>query len=243
MQHPALESANGHPELDRDAVHALLEEKFPRWQDVRSIPVMDNGEKLIDLCAAHGLAARVYETQIRSSSGTRIFVRPGLAERLREAQDWLKDQGLDCRLEVFYGYRSPAIQQETFEKTRIQMGLPEQMTDEQMERVHRFIAVPEIAGHPTGGAVDLTLIDDHTGAPLDMGTRPHAFEKESYTFSPFISRGAWINRQFLRAAMMSAGFAPFDGEWWHFSYGDREWAKYWNKSHAIYDQTSCPVPE
>ncbi|MDR3125675.1 MAG: hypothetical protein LBU20_01195 [Candidatus Nomurabacteria bacterium] len=28
--------------------------------------------------------------------------------------------------------------------------------------------------------------------------------------------------------MMSQGFAPYDGEWWHFSYGDREWAAwYW----------------
>ncbi|QQR69366.1 MAG: hypothetical protein IPI58_01405 [Alphaproteobacteria bacterium] len=45
--------------------------------------------------------------------------------------------------------------------------------------------------------------------------------------------------------MTSVGFAPFDGEWWHFSYGDREWAKYYGRSHAIYSQiafSSTPSP-
>lgn len=235
MPRPDPDSASVCPEPNREAVYALLEEKFLNWRDVRSAPVKDNGEGLIDLAAVYHVAVRNYDTQIRPSSGTQILVRSGVAERLEHAQKWIRDQGSSHRLEVFYGYRSPAIQQETFEKTRAQMGLPEEMTDEQIDLIHRFIALPDVAGHPTGGAVDLTLIDD-TGAPLDMGTAPHAFEKESYTFSPFISRGAWMNRQFLRAAMTSAGFAPFDGEWWHFSYGDREWAKYWGKDHAIYGQ-------
>jgi D-alanyl-D-alanine dipeptidase len=39
---------------------------------------------------------------------------------------------------------------------------------------------------------------------------------------------------------MRQGLAPFDGEWWHFSYGDREWAKYYEEeAAAIYDQTYC----
>ena len=44
------------------------------------------------------------------------------------------------------------------------------------------------------------------------------------------------NRMLLRAVMMSAGFAPFVGEWWHFSYGDKEWAKYVGNEVAPYDQ-------
>ncbi len=45
----------------------------------------------------------------------------------------------------------------------------------------------------------------------------------------------------LRRAMAQAGFAPFNGEWWHFSYGDREWAAVWNAPFALY--THLPEPE
>jgi D-alanyl-D-alanine dipeptidase len=34
--------------------------------------------------------------------------------------------------------------------------------------------------------------------------------------------------------MVAAGFAPFYGEWWHFSYGDREWAAVYGEPAALY---------
>ena len=36
--------------------------------------------------------------------------------------------------------------------------------------------------------------------------------------------------------MMKEACAPYDGEWWHFSYGDKEWAFYYKKEEALYDQ-------
>lgn len=42
--------------------------------------------------------------------------------------------------------------------------------------------------------------------------------------------------------MVEAGFAAFSGEWWHFSYGDREWAAIWNKAAALYQQAEEPSP-
>jgi D-alanyl-D-alanine dipeptidase len=38
--------------------------------------------------------------------------------------------------------------------------------------------------------------------------------------------------------MMQEGFAPFDGEYWHFSYGDKERAYYYCKPYAMYNQVS-----
>ena len=84
--------------------------------------------------------------------------------------------------------------------------------------------------------MNLQIVQD--GNALDMGTNVHDFVSASYALSPFVSKTAWRNRQLLRACMIMAGFAPYDGEWWHFSYGDREWAKYYNKPHAIYEQIS-----
>ena len=42
------------------------------------------------------------------------------------------------------------------------------------------------------------------------------------------------NRGLLQDAMVAAGFAPFYGEWWHFSYGDREWAAFYYRPAALY---------
>ena len=55
-------------------------------------------------------------------------------------------------------------------------------------------------------------------------------------FSKNISKIAKNNRMLLRELMLKNEFAPFDGEWWHFSYGDKEWAYYYQKKAAIYTQ-------
>ena len=62
--------------------------------------------------------------------------------------------------------------------------------------------------------------------------------KISYTYSPEIKEEHKKNRMFLKSLMENENFAPYLGEWWHFSYGDREWAKYYNKQYAIYQQVS-----
>jgi len=108
-----------------------------------------------------------------------------------------------------------------------------------LARTHKDIATPEVAGHPTGGAVDLQIIRD--GRPLDFGSRIWEFQPDSFTFSPFMNKEGWKNRQLLRSAMINVGFAPFDGEWWHFSYGDKEWAKYYDKPAAMYEQVNFNV--
>lgn len=135
---------------------------------------------------------------------------------------------------MFYGWRSPVIQQESFETIKRQLGLTERDDIDALEIIHKSIAVPEVAGHPTGGAVDVQLVTRDKKIPVDMGTERHNFSEDSYTFSPFINPVAKTNRSLLRAAMLKAGFAPFDGEWWHFSYGDREWAAWYKQPESLY---------
>jgi len=73
---------------------------------------------------------------------------------------------------------------------------------------------------------------------LDMGAKilDYTNSKISYTYSPEIDKKHKKNRMFLKDLMENENFAPYLGEWWHFSYGDREWAKYYNKSKAFYQQ-------
>lgn len=79
---------------------------------------------------------------------------------------------------------------------------------------HKFIAVPTVAGHPTGGAVDVTLVNKISGEVVDMGSKYCDFDDINvYTKSPLVPDEIRNNRELLRKVMMSVGFAPFDGEW------------------------------
>lgn len=102
--------------------------------------------------------------------------------------------------------------------------------------MHEKIAVPEVAGHPTGGAVDVTIYDMENQKELDFGSKIHDFSSDiCYTFYKNISDDEKENRMLLRRLMLNEGFAPYDGEWWHFSYGDREWAFYYKKGECLYN--------
>jgi D-alanyl-D-alanine dipeptidase len=98
-----------------------------------------------------------------------------------------------------------------------------------------------VSGHPTGGAVDIILVDKQK-SDLDFGSSLYDLSSPlCHYFALGITKVAKQNRQLLRTIMMSVGFAPFDGEWWHFSYGDKEWAYYYKKPYAIYDQVDLSI--
>lgn len=88
--------------------------------------------------------------------------------------------------------------------------------------------------HTTGGAVDLTIIDNE-GQELDMGTEFDAFTDKTYTSYFEHEQPANIrdNRRMLYDAMCEVGFTNLPSEWWHYDYGDRFWAYYKGKP-ALY---------
>jgi D-alanyl-D-alanine dipeptidase len=163
-------------------------------------------------------------------------VRRPLVDLLYRAGQELKILDRELTLKVIYGFRGLELQTKLFEDAKAVLTERYSNELELIEATHRRIAVPSVAGRPTGGAVGVDVLRD--GVPVEMGTPILDVSRDSFTFSPFISRQAWENRQILRRAMMAAGFAPYDGEWWHFSYGDKEWARYHRKAGALYDQVS-----
>lgn len=70
--------------------------------------------------------------------------------------------------------------------------------------------------HNMGVAVDLTLVDAASGAPLDMGTPYDTFSAAAHTANATGEVAA--RRQRLVDAMAAEGFANYDQEWWHFSF-------------------------
>jgi D-alanyl-D-alanine dipeptidase len=160
------------------------------------------------------------------------IARKTVVEMLNKAQKRLP-KGL--KLQVVNGYRPISVQKSLFEQemARCADKIPNQL--ERKRYVHKYsVAAPECAGHPTGGAVDVQITKN--GTPLDFGTAIWIFGRDTMSFSPFASKEAQGNRLLLRSVMLDVGFAPFNGEWWHFSYGDQEWAAYYDRPNAVYKQ-------
>ena len=166
-----------------------------------------------------------------------FYGRKEVAEKLDEISKELLNINKDASLVVSNVYRHPKIQEENFKKVfnDIKAKFPWLSQDEQIEKTHLMIAYPKVAGHPTGGAIDLTIKIGNT--LLDMGCEIGDFDKEEYlpVKNSYITKEQFENRLMLRKLMIRHEFAPFNGEWWHFSFGDREWAKIYNKEYAIYD--------
>ena len=223
--------------MNKKLIYQKLEQKFVKYRDLKKIAAFECGEPLVALANKDGLQVE-YQPQLsdmKKFQKGKIFVRKDVRNRLIAAQKYLKRKCSDFVLLVTYGYRLPRIQEKYFRKTIDKLKRRYQKKDDLYEAAHQLIAVPEVAGHPSGGAVDVTIFDEKAEKQVDMGTKIYDFEtKDIYTFSPFITRKQEENRLLLRKCMLKAGFVPFDGEWWHFSFGDKEWAYYYKKEFAIY---------
>lgn len=212
------------------------------YDDVKSIPLGSNDEPLVK--------ANKYDARITCQykkfdmfpwTGFDILVRDSVARKLATANAALKIEGFG--LKVVYGYRSPSVQKQYFDK-RFKALRAENLglNDEELLRLtHSYVAVPDSAGHTLGAAVDIT-IGDCSGNECDMGTAI-----ADYSDPMAIQSGAKVGasqtrlRRLLQKVMLDAGFAPFLGEWWHFSYGDKEWAAYYGVSNALYGQVDISV--
>lgn len=164
--------------------------------------------------------------------------RKGVFEKLQIADAQLKETNPDLQLMVVYGYRSLENQKKYFE---IEMEKAKDLFDDEdelYEYVHEKIAVPTVAGHPTGGALDVVIFNMKKQEIVDFDAQVHDFDSEKVYALAEVNPVATVNRKLLRTVMMDAGFAPYDGEWWHFSYGDKEWAFYYKKAEALYAQVS-----
>ena len=76
------------------------------------------------------------------------------------------------------------------------------------------------SGHSRGSTVDLTLVDEATGQPLDMGGPFDFFGELSHPDYAGVTPQQHANRMLLRAAMLARGFKPLSTEWWHFTLRD-----------------------
>ena len=196
--------------------------------------IQECGEPLLDVT---DLDPRIRYSAAYLSQGLdgaldRCWVRRSVGERLQRAADLLPER---FTFLIFDGLRPLRLQKAIYDqfKAVIEQERPdlgpvqvELMLDDFVAKPVKRAARP--APHTTGGAVDLTLcLDDK---PLDMGTGFDALVNMAHTdwYEKYCKKGdepIRDQRRLLYHVMASAGFVNYDCEWWHYSYGDRAWAR------------------
>ncbi len=155
--------------------------------------------------AAPGL--RVLPAPVWSHPELRFLVRPEVAERLARATAALPE---NLRLGYWEGLRPISVQRSLWESgmSYLRAAHP-QLGPADLETVlEKLVARPGVGvpPHSTGSAVDL--------APVDVYGR---------VLGPTDSWGRMAT-ELTAQALHEAGLANYQPEWWHWSYGDAEWA-------------------
>lgn len=171
----------------------------------------------------------------------KCYVRKEVYDMLMEAARKLPE---GYRFKMLDTWRPFALQKELYDKYSVSIIREFEMEDmpeeQQKMLIRKFVSdpvpdkdVPPV--HTTGGAVDLTIVDE-SGEELPMGTVFDAFTNKTNTsfFEGEKDMEIRNNRRMLYNAMISSGFTNLPSEWWHYDFGDRFWAYYTGKA-AIYE--------
>ncbi len=209
---------------------------------ILAIPIIDNHERMIDLKNQHEIAYGPSPEIPNNTDYTKL--RKIVYEKLAQAQALLP-QGLHFRL--YEGYRSLQLQEMLFDtryakiKTQHPSWSHQQLFHETTKLVSPVVNLDSsknIPPHSTGGAIDVYLINKK-GEAVDMGIHPKDWMNDlhgtlSLTNSNVISKEAKRYRHIMSNVLRQVGFVNYPTEYWHWSYGDRYWAYYHHKPHAIY---------
>ena len=165
------------------------------------------------------------------------LVRSSVATRMKAASRMLP-KGM--RYLIVEAYRPRSVQHDYFSRyfNQLRRIHPHWRRRRLLTEASKFVAAPNgTPPHSTGGAIDLTLVDDR-GNELDMGTminaRPIDTRNAGFTFAKNISMEAKTHRQLLISSLSASGFVNYPTEWWHWSFGDQYWAYQTKADAAIY---------
>lgn len=225
------------------------------WDDeeIRSMPICESGERLFPLGMNLDkiIVSPQYYTQNIEGALAESYARQTVRKKLIHAAGCLP---FGYRFVIFDCWRPLKVQQALFDnlKKGIIAANPSMSEDDVMKRARKYVAFPsrdemKPTPHNTGGAVDLTIADEN-GLVLNMGTEfDDSSEKaETVYFERLLASGdklTWAdrealnNRRILYHIMKSAGFTNYTNEWWHFDYGNQNWAWCSGSAHAIYGKT------
>lgn len=223
------------------------------WNTLLSYPIIENMEPMVALSYHPQIITRPqYAIQGLSGALFEIYGRQGLQERLAAAAQLLP---AGHRFVVFDAWRSISTQMALFNSLsrRIATNHPDWSEDQITQQTLKTVAAvsrdpKRPSPHNTGGSIDLTIVDEH-GVLLEMlspyddfdeTARTNYFEIKADLTEREIS--ARDHRRLLYNIMTTVGFTNYDEEWWHYDFGNQNWA--WKSGHeaANYGATQPVFP-
>lgn len=196
---------------------------------INQMPIEENNEIMVDIKQDGSL---FFCNELKKKK--KVYLRVKTYQLLKQAQRLLPH---GCYFKVYSAYRSMDEQKKLWDKEyALQKKQCPNLSEGVLERLVRArYADPRrgFGGHQTGGAIDVSLCDKK-GKDFDMGTEYLEMGSQTLTNSHKISKEARRNRRILYRALTSQGLQNYPAEWWHYCYGDRMWATYQRKDHAIY---------
>jgi len=178
---------------------------------------------------------RFYTEYIHEHTDFKLLVRRGVLDRLLLAQQKLPKQ---WRMMLRAGYRPFRVQEAMFVDylQKVQREHLEWSVEVSTAYCERYISNPyKVASpHVTGGAIDIDIYDTRQEQSVDMGSKICELSSKAHCLNSGLTVAQRKNQEILLTIMCGVGFAPFQTEWWHFSYGDQKWASFYSKSHAMY---------
>ncbi len=217
---------------------------------LNKIKVEECGEdlvRIVDYVGDYRTIIQMTEMRRRFPEET-LYARRSVAEQLKSVADEI----CPLKLKFFDAFRPIELQQKWFSDVYDKVRKINPSWSEEQVRAEAFIYVfpPSLdyqtpPPHSTGAALDLTLTDKK-GNELDMGTKYAEFDNPLiYTNHSGVSENQRANRTLLIDSMVRNGFVNYPGEWWHFSFGDREWIAYLEKMDlpAIFGRVQDPYKE
>lgn len=228
---------------------ALTAVPMPDWNQLAAVPVAECGAPLLPVPETPRLRVRAAYFEMGIAGAMKqILLREPVIERLLAALDALPEC---CGIEVLDGWRPVSVQAALREQFRgaIVARHPEYGEEQIQAALDQFVANPYRKDmsppHLSGGSVDLTLFDTAGRQALDMGT---AFDEPSHLSHTRALEtephpryaGARQNRRLLVHAMLGAGFTNLPSEWWHFDYGNQNWAFFSGAPAAFFGAAEHP---
>lgn len=150
------------------------------------------------------------------------YLQPDVAEKLKVAQETLKNKDSTLSLLVFDGVRPRSVQQYMWD-----------ILDMPIEEKVKFVSNPKKGSlHNFGAAVDISIWNTMDSCELDMGT-PYDYigalawpiREKANLEEGILTKEQIDNRKLLRYAMSKGGFFNIQTEWWHFNSCYRDSAK------------------
>lgn len=162
-------------------------------------------------------------------------IRKSIYNMMKAAQNHLPD---GYHFMIYEAYRPLARQVALWNMATdyIEKEYPHASPQEKRDMTETFVADPYNgigSGHQACCAIDISLCDK-TGKEYDMGTACQEISPLSNTYAEGLGAEAVKNRKILVEALEAEGFVNYSSEWWHFSYGDHQWAYLKGVSEAFF---------